>query len=290
MAAAPREARALDRERCRLTLCTSGSSGEPKLIDKSLGQLANEVRALEALWGERLGDALIIGSGMVHSLEAEREGLPLLTLEIGFPLLGEDFEWFARRRFARPLLRFSEHVPTPLLLLEELLLDISAEPAVQNRQLQYAQTDGAAASRMRIAAAGFRIAALLVEHMPMLDISDSHVRRMKAMLAVQPVLSYIHENYRRTISLETAAALTGYEKTRFCQLFRTAVGVPFHRYLTDLRLNAARALLQETSLPIGAVGEAVGIFQHKTFSRLFRAAYGCSPREMRENIKKSAAR
>ena len=62
-------------------------------------------------------DALIIGSGMVHSLEAEREGLPLLTLEIGFPLLGEDFEWFARRRFARPLLRFSEHVPTPLLLL-----------------------------------------------------------------------------------------------------------------------------------------------------------------------------
>ncbi|MBV7561156.1 acyl-CoA synthetase family protein [Pseudomonas sp. sia0905] len=62
MAAAPREARALDRERCRLTLCTSGSSGEPKLIDKSLGQLANEVQALEALWGERLGDALIIGS------------------------------------------------------------------------------------------------------------------------------------------------------------------------------------------------------------------------------------
>ncbi|OLU24186.1 acyl-CoA synthetase family protein [Pseudomonas sp. PA27(2017)] len=62
MIATPREARALDRERCRLTLCTSGSSGEPKLIDKSLGQLANEVQALEALWGERLGDALIIGS------------------------------------------------------------------------------------------------------------------------------------------------------------------------------------------------------------------------------------
>lgn len=62
MAAAPLEAKALDREHCRLTLCTSGSSGEPKLIDKSLGQLANEVQALENLWGERLGDALIIGS------------------------------------------------------------------------------------------------------------------------------------------------------------------------------------------------------------------------------------
>ena len=62
MSAAPLTAKRLDRERCRLTLCTSGSSGEPKLIDKSLGQLANEVQALEALWGERLGNALIIGS------------------------------------------------------------------------------------------------------------------------------------------------------------------------------------------------------------------------------------
>lgn len=60
--AAPLAARSLDLERCRLTLCTSGSSGEPKLIDKSLGQLANEVQALENLWGDRLGDALIIGS------------------------------------------------------------------------------------------------------------------------------------------------------------------------------------------------------------------------------------
>ncbi|VXC13454.1 AMP-binding protein [Pseudomonas sp. 8Z] len=49
-------------EHCRLTLCTSGSSGEPKLIDKSLEQLANEVDALEQLWGENLGQATILGS------------------------------------------------------------------------------------------------------------------------------------------------------------------------------------------------------------------------------------
>ena len=62
MAAAPLTAKRLEREGCRLTLCTSGSSGEPKLIDKHLGQLANEVQALENLWGERLGGARIIGS------------------------------------------------------------------------------------------------------------------------------------------------------------------------------------------------------------------------------------
>ncbi|MFJ4195157.1 AMP-binding protein [Pseudomonas sp. NPDC089534] len=58
----PLNATELDLDRCRLSLCTSGSSGEPKRIDKTLRQLANEVEALERLWGEGLGDACIIGS------------------------------------------------------------------------------------------------------------------------------------------------------------------------------------------------------------------------------------
>ena len=58
----PLAAAALDLDACQLSLCTSGSSGEPKRIDKTLRQLANEVRALEALWGADLGQACIIGS------------------------------------------------------------------------------------------------------------------------------------------------------------------------------------------------------------------------------------
>ncbi|MDI2593382.1 AMP-binding protein [Pseudomonas sp. 681] len=58
----PLAAAALDLDRCQLSLCTSGSSGEPKRIDKTLRQLANEVQALEQLWGADLGQACIIGS------------------------------------------------------------------------------------------------------------------------------------------------------------------------------------------------------------------------------------
>lgn len=53
---------ALDLDTCQLSLCTSGSSGEPKRIDKTLRQVANEVQALEQLWGADLGEAYIIGS------------------------------------------------------------------------------------------------------------------------------------------------------------------------------------------------------------------------------------
>ena len=52
----------LDPEACRLVVCTSGSSGEAKLIGKTLRQLATEVEALERLWGADLGDATVLGS------------------------------------------------------------------------------------------------------------------------------------------------------------------------------------------------------------------------------------
>lgn len=44
---APLSPAALDLDTFQLSLCTSGSSGEPKRIDKTLRQLANEVEALE---------------------------------------------------------------------------------------------------------------------------------------------------------------------------------------------------------------------------------------------------
>jgi acyl-coenzyme A synthetase/AMP-(fatty) acid ligase/3-hydroxymyristoyl/3-hydroxydecanoyl-(acyl carrier protein) dehydratase len=61
-AAAPLPPAVLDLDQCRLTLCTSGSSGAAKLIDKSLRQLANEVTALEQLWGTELADATVVAS------------------------------------------------------------------------------------------------------------------------------------------------------------------------------------------------------------------------------------
>ncbi len=60
--APPLPAAVLDLDACRLSLCTSGSSGEPKLIEKRLRQLANEVAVLEQLWGADLGQARMIGS------------------------------------------------------------------------------------------------------------------------------------------------------------------------------------------------------------------------------------
>lgn len=84
----------LDLDQCRLSLCTSGSSGEPKRIDKTLRQLANEVEALELLWGADLGQACIIGSVATQHIYG-------LLFRVLWPLC-------AGRPFVRRQLAFSE--------------------------------------------------------------------------------------------------------------------------------------------------------------------------------------
>ncbi|MFJ2322337.1 AMP-binding protein [Pseudomonas sp. NPDC087817] len=91
---APLPGAELDLDKCRLSLCTSGSSGEPKRIDKTLRQLANEVEALEQLWGADLGEACIIGSVATQHIYG-------LLFRVLWPLC-------AGRAFVRKQLAFSE--------------------------------------------------------------------------------------------------------------------------------------------------------------------------------------
>ena len=53
---------ALDPDDCAVVLFTSGSTGEPGAIRKTLRQLDNEVAALEAQFGAALGDAVVQGT------------------------------------------------------------------------------------------------------------------------------------------------------------------------------------------------------------------------------------
>ncbi|KAB0493875.1 acyl-CoA synthetase family protein [Pseudomonas vancouverensis] len=101
----PLEAAALDLDACRLSLCTSGSSGEPKRIDKNLRQLANEVEGLEQLWGADLGRACIIGSVATQHIYG-------LLFRVLWPLCAG--RPFVRRQLAFPedLQRASREHPT----------------------------------------------------------------------------------------------------------------------------------------------------------------------------------
>lgn len=58
----------LNPETCKLVLYTSGTTGAPKGIVKTLSQLDAEISLLESLWGDVLGDVAVISTVPVHHI------------------------------------------------------------------------------------------------------------------------------------------------------------------------------------------------------------------------------
>lgn len=58
----------LDSKQCHIHLYTSGTTGSPKIISKTLAQFEREIAILEQLWGERLADASVIASVPHHHI------------------------------------------------------------------------------------------------------------------------------------------------------------------------------------------------------------------------------
>jgi len=96
---------------------------------------------------------------------------------------------------------------------------------------------------------------------------------------------WIEANYASPITLRQMAAVATLDAQHFLRMFRDCYGVTPHRFLTNIRLNAARLQIQNTQETISAIGLQTGFESLPTFSRLFRERFGSSPTVYRKKIK-----
>ena len=89
----------------------------------------------------------------------------------------------------------------------------------------------------------------------------------------EKALELICYDYKEHITVERAAALTGYSRNNFCTIFKKVVGESFHRALNRQRVECAAQLLQVSDLSVAAVATEVGFTESKAFCRVFRKIY-----------------
>jgi AraC-like DNA-binding protein len=91
-------------------------------------------------------------------------------------------------------------------------------------------------------------------------------------------LSLIHHRLEHDWTVDSLAAEVGMSRSRFAERFRELVGQGPMHYLTDWRLQRARALLDESRASVKEVAHRTGYRSSTAFSRAFSQKFGRSPK------------
>ena len=93
---------------------------------------------------------------------------------------------------------------------------------------------------------------------------------------------YVMQHFDEPITLETVCEDIGFSVNYFSMLFKRETGEGFAKYLTRVRIEEAKTLLRETSIPIAEICEKVGYSDRKHFTHTFHKATGLNPVEYRK--------
>lgn len=104
----------------------------------------------------------------------------------------------------------------------------------------------------------------------------------KSLGAVEAAKAYIRSNYSRDISLDEVSQAVNISPYYFSKIFKEDVGEGFVEYLTGLRMDKARELLNTTEHSMKEICSMVGYADPNYFSRIFKKNVGVTPTEYKQ--------
>lgn len=107
-------------------------------------------------------------------------------------------------------------------------------------------------------------------------------RRRLDDLRMRRVIEFMMAHLEEDIGLEDLAASVNLSAFHFARMFKATTGTAPHRYLADLRLQAAKEMLAQGRLSIAEIAVACCFSSHANFSRAFRQHAGVTPLEYRQ--------
>jgi len=111
---------------------------------------------------------------------------------------------------------------------------------------------------------------------------ESHPYGKDTAQTVNYLKLYIKENYMHEVDFSVLAANLGFSSAYLTKIFTKHVGESPIKYLTGVRINEAKRLLADTTIPIHGVGESVGYPDQFYFSKTFRKWTGINPSAYRK--------
>ena len=102
---------------------------------------------------------------------------------------------------------------------------------------------------------------------------------------LEKVKRYIDLHFAEEVTLKSAADVACLEEKYFSSFFHTKTGVRFVDFVSYVRIDRAKQLLEEHDTSISAIAEVVGFHNRRTFERAFKKWAGITPKQYRDTVK-----
>ncbi|HWP31113.1 MAG TPA: AraC family transcriptional regulator [Fimbriimonadales bacterium] len=94
---------------------------------------------------------------------------------------------------------------------------------------------------------------------------------------IEKAKQIILDNFHMPITDEWVAQQVHLSRSHFRYLFKVVTGMPFMRFVTEVRLNQARKYLETTSLSVKEICARIGYTDTSGFSRAYKTYHGVPP-------------
>lgn len=115
-------------------------------------------------------------------------------------------------------------------------------------------------------------------------------RRQQTLLRLLRVRHLIEVNDGRKPDLARLARCASYSPWHLIRMYREVFGETPSEFATRLRLDRARHMVRDTSMPVCEITEALGFESQSAFCRAFKNAFGMTATELRRNPSHAATR
>lgn len=102
---------------------------------------------------------------------------------------------------------------------------------------------------------------------------------------IQQAIRTIHEHYRESLSLDRIAGECGLSPFYLSRRFKAQTGCTLRQYLEQVRMQHAKQLLLDLSMPVVEVAARVGFSEQAYFANVFRKCVGVSPSDYRRSAR-----
>lgn len=117
--------------------------------------------------------------------------------------------------------------------------------------------------------------------------SFAHIDENSDSRRVRKIYEYINHHYKEEIRLEDLANIIGMTPVALSRFFKLRTGKTVSDYIIDIRLGHASRLLVDTTNTIAEICYDCGFNNLSNFNRIFKKRKDCSPKEFRENFRKT---